>query len=265
MTLRRYYDATLLNSVVNDPSVQPWVVPWGVARPLDCTPQVRDLRNVLLMDASGGFLFQYCELAVYEVHTQFLPEGRGSAAIEAATAAMDYMFMKTDCMELTTRIPGNNAAARALALAVGFRQDFVVPKAWQSGPKDFEALGCYVLTWRDWIRNGHRLSAQGEWFHERITALWPQAPEHPADSHHDRVVGATLGMILGGQLDKALSLYNRWARLAGYDPLVLVSRNPIVMENSGVVMLLETEPKVDLLLLQVPSKRTAVVPMLEAS
>jgi hypothetical protein len=37
-------------------------------------------------------------------------------------------------------------------------------------------------------------------------------------------------MLLGGQPEKAVMLYNLWARFAGYGIIGLISRNPLVID-----------------------------------
>ncbi len=239
-SLIRYYSADFINSVLNDDTVFPWCFPYGTKKPVDIGPSLLDVKNVLLCNEHGGFVFHWREAGCYEIHTQFLPPGRGAAAVEAVFEALDYMFTKTDCMEVVTRIPANNDAARTLALATGFRQDFIAPKAWRVSAEEVLDVGCYVLTWRDWMRRAQRLVEHGEWFHAQLEELGLH-PEHDEDVVHNRAVGATIAMIQGGQLDKAITLYNRWARLAAYMPITLLARTPVTLDIGTAVIVLETE------------------------
>ena len=47
----------------------------------------------------------------YEVHSLFLPEGRGREALRASREATDVMFTATDCLELRTTVPHRNRSA----------------------------------------------------------------------------------------------------------------------------------------------------------
>ena len=47
--------------------------------------------------AAGGFIAHKLMDARYEVHSLFLPEGRGGLAIECAREGLAFMFCATDC------------------------------------------------------------------------------------------------------------------------------------------------------------------------
>lgn len=138
--LLRSTEAGFLNSVVNDPSVKPWVT-LGLGE-LDLTEAVNNPDNVFLANAWGGFLFVK-DGDCYECHTQFLPEGRGKKALEAAREAAWYIFTRTAALAIRTYVPRGNVAAAALARRVGFSVWGVV-----------ELLGTemtvYMLTLKKW-------------------------------------------------------------------------------------------------------------------
>lgn len=117
-TLRRTFEATFLNQVVNHESVRPWVGGDRSAR-LDLTSVVEDHANVALINRHGGFVFVQKEPHVYEVHTQFLPAGRGESLRYACEAAR-YMFGVIGAERLVTDVPDDNRPALNLAIAVGF-------------------------------------------------------------------------------------------------------------------------------------------------
>lgn len=117
--LARCTDAEFLNSVVNHPEVARWMV--GFEPPFDFSPVLADQANVFLANCHGGFLFVATqERCKYEVHTQFLPEGRGNSLALARDAAW-YMFTQTDCLAIETYVPAGNEAARRLTLSMGFK------------------------------------------------------------------------------------------------------------------------------------------------
>ena len=230
--IRREFDATRINTVVNDPSVHPWVCLPGQGV-LDLSPVVGDPRNVLLMADRGGLLFVQHEPGVYEVHTQFVKEVRGRAVVEATRAAVHWMFTKTDCMEVLTKVPQGNVAAEALTRLVGGVLDFERSNAWPSD-KGQRAVKFYGLRYADWVRSARALEERGHWFHERLESekarLGSAAVIHDDDPAHDRHVGAAVEMILSGQVAKAIVLYNRWARFAGYAELRVVSASPVIID-----------------------------------
>ena len=137
-------DAAFLNRVVNHPAVHPWVS-MGLKGDLDITALVEDPRNVFLANEWGGFLLIAKGDYVYELHTQFLPEGRGKSAYAAGREGCAYMFTKTDCLRIDTYIQLDNPAAERYARVVGF-------KKW--GETELHGHPCYyyVLTLKEWAR-----------------------------------------------------------------------------------------------------------------
>lgn len=223
MTLSRSFDSAWFNQLLNHPSVHCWVA--GDLENLDATALIGDERNILLRADKGGFLFHFHEPGTYEVHTQFLPEGRG--VLELAKQAAHYLFTKTDCVEILTRVPVGHAAAKKLTLAMGFTKLFTGSK-WklhgETVPVEFYRLGI-----EEWIANAEGLVERGEWFHKELERLGAEA-EHEDDVVHDRYVGAAVEMILNGQVGKGVAYYNRWAKFYGYDLIACVSRDPLIID-----------------------------------
>jgi hypothetical protein len=220
-----------LNAVVNDPSVRPWVGAPGGA--LDMTAAVADPRNVLLMGEGGGFLFVQHEPGIYEIHSQFVQGARGRNVLQAAADAQFWMFTRTDCERIVTRVPDGNVAAEALTRRHGGEFMFHRDNAWLGSSG---LVGCryYAKTYEQWVRGEDRLIVIGHEFHERLEAAkiakGATTVIHEDDEAHDRYVGATCEMIRRGLIDKGIALYNRWARLAGYETIALIAVNPPVID-----------------------------------
>lgn len=229
-SLRRDFDARRLNLVVNDPMVKPYVaLPHQMDQEIDLTEVVRDRRNIALMCDHGGLLFHWMEPGIYEVHTQFTHAMRGEPVLDFTEAALSWMFLRTGAMELLTKVPVPNVAAAWLAQKIGGRLEFTRDGAWPT-PQGAVAVKYYALRWPDWIVRAKFLAERGHEFHEWLTREKASrglglAP-HPDDSFHDQMVGATVEMFIHGQIDKAVILYNRWARFAGYMPIQVVEIEP---------------------------------------
>lgn len=142
--LQRSKDADHLNEVLNHPEVSRWML--GLPPPYDCSQLLANSDNVYLANEHGGFLFLKQDDYVYEVHTQFLPEGRGNSLRLARDAAF-WMFTRSDALAITTYVPTDNPAALALTNAMGFLtcQDH----------KEFNGRTCtvHLLTIKDWARS----------------------------------------------------------------------------------------------------------------
>jgi hypothetical protein len=231
----RTFQPAKVNAVLNDPGVLPWIAQAGQER-LDATALLSDRRNVALLAPIGGVvLFHFHEPTVYEVHTQFIEGARGAGAIRAVREAIWWMFTRTDAMELLTRVPCNNPAALGLVRAIHGRREYLREGEWR--PQDGSpAVDCehYALRYWDWLYTASGIERRGADFHAELEQQCEElgiahAP-HPRDSAHDRAVGATVDTIRAGQVDKALILYNRWARFAGYAGIGIVQRYPLVLD-----------------------------------
>lgn len=197
----RSNDVSRLNAVINHPSVHPWVS--KTEQELDASDVIADRRNILLEAPHGFFLFHFHEPGTYEVHTQFLPEGRGKNAFISAKEAAHYMFTKTDCVEILTKVQVENVAAKKLTEAVGFTYLFTGSE-WRGKPMNFFRLGI-----EDWIATAQGLVEKGKQFSERT----PNRCKN--DSVFHRYLGASLEMVTSGQVSKGICYYNRWAKFYG--------------------------------------------------
>lgn len=213
-------DAVKFNRIANDPSVLPWVAQKGVER-LDFTAFFDEPRNIGFHYGDCCFVAHWLEPGVYEVHSMALPSARGRTVLDAARASIAHMFMAEPAMELCTRVVAGNVAADALTRRMGFAYEFE-----RSGVWDGKDVRFYALRYPEWVKRQDWLKLSGEWFHSALG----DDKTHVDDSAHDLYVGACVEMVRAGQPDKAIALYNRWARFAGYEPVEIVSRSPIVID-----------------------------------
>ena len=119
MILERTTDGQRMQRIIEHPSVFPHVS-LGDAH-VDLVKHVENPENICLMNEWGGFLFVKLSDTEYEVHTQFLPQGRGRRVIKAAREALNEMFRK--CERITTYVPDGNKGADSLCRAFRFASD----------------------------------------------------------------------------------------------------------------------------------------------
>lgn len=226
-------DARHLNAVANDPDVRPLL---GGEGSLDLTEVMADPRNVALQNEHGGFLFLKQDDGRYELHTMFRRSGRGRALLDAAAFAARYLFTTTDCTEIVTRCPEPNRAADFMVRRCGFRPLFERQGAWAGGA----AIRYFWLSFEDWRAQDPVIAAEGHTFHDLIEAAkrerGSELPVHPDDEAHDRAAGASVLMAKAGQARKAVATYNRWASLAGYAPIALLSDAPPIIDIQDAVL-----------------------------
>lgn len=96
-------DSEAINAVVNHPAVRPFVGPVDLG-PVDLSPLVDRPENLFPFSEFGGFMFGWTAPATREVHTFFLPEGRGEWAKAARSEAIE-IAREAGTKVLWTRVP----------------------------------------------------------------------------------------------------------------------------------------------------------------
>ena len=239
----RTFDPSFFNEVANHPDVRPWL---GGEGELDLSVAIRNPINFTLQGEGGGFVLMRHEPGIYEAHSLFLPGSRGQT-VRTMRAGFDYMFTRTDCGQIVTQIPDNNPAAAALAKLARFRPMFRREDT-PRGPTAYVGL-----TIDEWAQDTAALEEDGAWFHDGVEAAKiaqeADLPDHPHDPAHERAVGAAVRMVKAGNLEKAVIFYNRWARLAGYPLMALISEHPPVFDVGDAIATL-IDGKMEILLCQ---------------
>lgn len=235
--IQRHTEAAHLNSILNHPEVLPWITD----KPLDMTPVMENPHLIALYGEYGGQVYQRLQPGLFEAHSAFVPEGRGEWALAATQQTLKWIFTRTEAVEIVTRVPAGNAAARALAKSIGGVHDFTLPHGWVKDGKPIPA-DVFSLTVQGWMKTAPDLPARGKWFHARLNAefdrLGIQEPPHEDDETHDRYVGAACEMLFGGQPDKACVFYNRAALVANWQPIMVANYEPLVVNIGSAILMI---------------------------
>lgn len=237
--LPRTSDAARLNEIANEPAVRHAM--GAGSEPIDLTRALADPANVALADHRGGFLFVRLESGSYELHTLLSREARGATALALAAAAFRFMFTETDCVELKTRTPGNLRQADLMARRAGFRELWTMAQGWPGPDGERVSLRLFGLTLDDWMMRDAALVAEGEAFHALLRTAAARAgsnePLHPHDDEvHERAAGMASLMAKAGNHHKAVWAYSRWASMAGYRPIRLVSEAPAIYDTGNALV-----------------------------
>jgi hypothetical protein len=233
---RELESATEINRILNDPGVFPDIsIP--DQKPFDVTPLIADPRFVFLRAEGGVVIFSPDDepgSAMYEVHTNFLEEYRGEYAMKASLEAYRWMFTHTNCMMLHTQVPAFNKAAEAFCRHVGAWLWFERRECWPTAAGNVDCK-FYAMSIYDWMRkHPEQLIESGRAFHARLEEEYERHKfvhePHPEEKSHDAAVGLCAEMMYGGQPEKAIILYNRWARIADYRMINLISRDPLYID-----------------------------------
>lgn len=235
--VHRTFDPGEVNPILNDPTVFPLISLPGQSA-MDATELLADARNVAIATEGGVILFTPdpdWASGIYNVHTNFKGDCRGEYALGASLAAYRWMFTHTECLHLQTMVPVFNRGADAFCRRVGASFAFVIKGLWPRPGEPPCDVRFYYLSVHDWLRkHGGPLIEVGRAFHKRLHeeyarhAFCPKA--HPDEAAHDMQVGFCVETIYGGEPEKAIILYNRWARFAGYGQISLKAKNPLLID-----------------------------------
>lgn len=231
--IERHLTSAHLNIIVNHPDVLPYVS-GSMEGPLDLAPVVQDRRNVVLMGEYGGILFHQRQAGLYEAHTVCVPEGRGKWALAMAKEALRWMFVRTDCLEVITRVPSGNVAALALTRACRLTPIITLKDGWQtkSGRVDCSVHG---LTIQSWMTSDRTLEDRGAWF----LNSWRSSPIR--DAH---AMGLAYEMLLHGQGVKSAIFLKRWSAIAGVDvEIECFPLNPPRLKIGGDIVVVRGDKK----------------------
>ncbi len=164
----------------------------------------------------------------------FLKEGRGRPFYAAAREMFRFMFTKTECLELLTRCPDDNPGARMAAAQVGFKERFRREDAWAPGV----GVSYQAFTIDQWFTRDPEALKAGKAFHDALQAAKDAAgvnvPQHPDDEAHDRAAGAAWLIVNAGQTMKGVGFYNRFATVAGYQPITAVGHQTVDIAEAVV-------------------------------
>jgi len=213
--LKRSFNAKFMNEVINHPSVRDGAQAKAGS---DLSQLVLNRKNVLLQNDHGGFVIIEKMPGIYEWHTQFLPKGRGQQVREAVKEALRYMYIKTGCMKIITT--ANTPASIKLA------KEFLTEKGETNGVKYFSG------TYEDWVINDEEVKKEGKSFHEMVG----DNTDHGDDDIH---IGSACLMTKAGNIDKAQILYNQWAIMSGYSPIIIESAHPLILRIKNMILTLE--------------------------
>lgn len=234
MTIRRTMNPARLNELANHPEVRPWLL--GADGPLDLTPLVMNPAVVVLEGGHGAFLLVPISEEAYELHTLWLPEGRGKTFFADAAEMFRYIFTRTPAREIATKVPDANRGAAVASTKTGFRERF------HRAGMSFRALSI-----EDWALADPHCALHGHHFHSVLEEAG--ALSHEEDPVHDHIVGAALLMAYAGNLEKGVNFYGEWAAFAGYAQIAIVGpnlvdiRDAIVEVHDGRVGVLTCQPE----------------------
>ena len=234
----RIFDPSIVNEVCNHPKVRPWLG-GDLDVDIDVTTLMQSPNNIVLQHDGFYAIFVGLQPGVFEIHTQASAVTPPKNVIRSTNNVFRYMFTKTNCIEIITRIPDANIRARKLANVTNFSLEFRVKRGWQvSGV--VEDCDVYSLPLTRWISKAPGLIVAGEDFRSQVEEACAKdgikRAQREDDINDNRFAGAAFEMLHGGQVGKAVLMYNRWAVMAGYMPIAPISLDPLIIHIGDVAL-----------------------------
>lgn len=158
----RTFDHERADFIINHPDVLPFVSFDDTPLPISIEPLVEDTRNYLFLSQSGGF-FLHCKneaQSAYELHTFYLPDGRGREVHDAARGMFEFMFCKTSATRIYTTVPDDAPHARP-PLSFGWHPSFTRGDLFTRKGHRIGAQFWRLEFW-DWAAKQKRLTSPSE-------------------------------------------------------------------------------------------------------
>jgi hypothetical protein len=222
----RTFDPKPFNRIANDPDVRPWI---GGSGELDLTNMVTNVNNICLItdQEDGGYLLENIGNGHYIAHTNSLKSARGRPMAELMRDGLHYLFTATNCIEISTSVADGNTNAMRWSKFAGFSEVYRRENCF-----DFngELVGetFLTMTWLDWVKTAPKVREAGQEFHNFIESEQGH-PNHPEEEIHDRMVGFAYLCCKEGNTAKAIAVYNDWAKVSRYQPIEVITYNPILL------------------------------------
>lgn len=210
-------DVEKINAILNHPAVRPHVFIGDdlldFSHNIGVTPTYLTRSGVMFAEAIGT--------GEYLVTSGFIPDGHGLHAAMAHRAALDHFFSTTDATRVTSVFEeGNEPAIRNLQ-SLGFR--------FRGG---FGGRCAAEMDWIDWALTSRGALREGR--------KWAKTHSTPWVSNMNlHMLGAFLLTSKGGWPGKALSQFNKWAKLEIENPLEIMDEEGTRFRYCGVIFHIE--------------------------
>lgn len=241
----RTLDPSKFNIIANDEHVRFWLA-YGDEE-IDLSNLVRNPNNYCFLtdEEDGGYIVVNHGNGNYVAHTLALRSARGKPMYDLMQDGFRFLFVNTDCLELSTFVPDGNTKALNWTNIAGFKPTF---RREEFFPQNYKMIGgqFYTMTYQDWVVASEHLAQIGEEFHVKIEEALGHF-NHPYDATHDRYVGATILGAKAGNIVKAITQYNKWALLAGYIPVEILNTTPPTIIMQTAIIQINQDNNVDIL------------------
>jgi|SRR5580700_2776523 hypothetical protein len=205
MVVERTFDPGLAARFVTDPAAIKAI-----------TTAIKDTNNVCLVGDLGAFIAARLDRGVFEIVLHAEPEADEEWLRDFIAAAAEYVFCRTDAVELLVRAARGDPASEAMVRAAPSDLQFEIAAR----------LEVHALTLQRWALWAPGMVERGERLVDRIAAQL-QRERHPIHPDHARVIGVAVAMIEGEQPIKGVVWFNRAEALARRPLIKILDTDPL--------------------------------------
>ena len=201
-----------INAILNHPEVYRWATMGVDMGTLNIEPGFKNLFTIMVEDGKGCIILDPYSIETMEVHTCLLPSSRGASSEEIVRGVLRFAFAETGCQEILTKVPRENKAADLFTRQTGFVRI-----------SDALEVRSYVFPIERWPH-----------LDETLDAFCPPEFTEIQDPHYRRVMGAMVLMSMKGFMGKAVSVYNKHARLHGFPPMGINGMDSVAVGGRAI-------------------------------
>jgi hypothetical protein len=206
-------DIPEINRILNHEEIYRWATMGKDMGPLDISGAFTNLFVLLEPSGGGCIILDPYSVDTIEVHTCLLEAFRGKESAPIVRDVLRFAFAETGCMEILTKVPVSNKAADLFTRQVGFIR-----------VADAESLRSYQLSIERW-----------PYLDETLNEFCPPELEDLAvDDYQKRLFGALILVSSKGFMGKAVSIYNKHARLQGYLPVQVCGMDSLTVGGLAI-------------------------------
>jgi hypothetical protein len=204
-------DIPTINAILNHQDIYRWATMGKQVGPMDITREFSNLFTLLVDDGSGCIVLDPYSEQTVEVHVCLLPSSRGLASEEVVRETLRFVFAETGCTEILTQVPRDHKAADLFTRQVGFVRI-----------ADSADLRAYQFTIERWP------------YQDKTLNMFCPIELDIEDEHQQLVFGAFMLMSRKGFMGKAVSIYNKHARLHGFAPMAIIGMDSVTVGGRAI-------------------------------
>jgi len=250
LIVKQTFNIAMVTGVLTHESIYPLITDDNCpkAEDFDVSVTVSDTANYYLAvyddDGTLGGMIDFLMInhIVYEGHINMLRHCRGDKAIRAVKMALEWMFSRTSCLRIVTKVASCFGSAKTLVETVGGKEEYSIEKSCKRGGVEYDQA-FYAINLHDHIH------LDWERYYDEGVTFFNQFRKTKLSRINYIMGGMFYVFAQTGNHEKAQMIYNEWARLAVAEPidvLVVTGDNALVIKIGEDIVIMDDghiEPK----------------------